>query len=165
MLFNIHFQKWSKVTVEENEAYETSSIWNIKFIRRENSQCLSPLFVFYFLSNYDGLRTKLPCLIDNLCDSYSKKLEIIKRGQNYSIYQVSCFINKSLHVASCSTSSSRQGFWHGKLRFKKSHWSKTPPIYYPSPLGLPKIQRRPRRPLDHLQYPKCIQKHSRLSQQ
>ena len=125
MLFNIHFQKWSKVTVEENEAYETSSIWNIKFIRRENSQCLSPLFVFYFLSNYDGLRTKLPCLIDNLCDSYSKKLEIIKRGQNYSIYQVSCFINKSLHVASCSTSSSRQGFWHGKLRFKKSHWSKT----------------------------------------
>ena len=32
-------------------------------------------------------------------------IEIIKRGQNHSIYQVSCFINKILHIASCSTSS------------------------------------------------------------
>ena len=70
-----------------------------------------------------------PCLIDALHDSYSKMLEIIKRGQNHSIYQVSCFINKSLRIKSCSTSSSRQGFWHRKLRFKKSRWSKTPPIY------------------------------------
>ena len=32
-------------------------------------------------------------------------LEIIKRGHNHSIYQVSCFINKILPIASCSTSS------------------------------------------------------------
>ena len=32
-------------------------------------------------------------------------IEIIKRAQNHLIYQVSCFINKILHIASCSTSS------------------------------------------------------------
>ena len=35
-------------------AYETSSLQ-----KWENSQCLSPLFVFYFWSNYDGPRTKV----------------------------------------------------------------------------------------------------------
>ena len=50
---------------------------------------------------------KAPCLMDALHDSYSKMLEIIKRGKNHSIYQVSCFINKSLRIASCSTLSSK----------------------------------------------------------
>ena len=62
-------------------------------------------------------------------------IEIIKRGQNHLIYQVSCFINKILHIASCSTSS--------KARILKITLIKNASYLLNAPSRAPKITKTP----------------------
>ena len=73
----------------------------IDALSQTNASCLlnAP---FTFSSFYSSLFSKT-----HANDNCSKLLGIIKKGQNYPIYSVSCLINKGLRIVSCLMLSSQ----------------------------------------------------------